>query len=187
MSLVMWNWHLQETLCEGKSRHGGVAVDRDCTLGFAASESWGRLYKALKFCSLLMKLTMTVPTLVAVCIVSIVSEENVKKNFSSYTHALPSKARLMSSTKLRQQYLHAHTFCGMKDSTLVIYSEINDTLALVCKTPCNHILLELYHPGKMLFMCLENTSIDFECHMLGTKCMLWMYAMWCKICFETSK
>ena len=69
----------------------------------------------------------------------------------------------MSGTKLRQQYLHAHTSYAMENLTTVTYSEMNDTLALVRKTPCNHILLELYHPEKISYKCSENTSMDFEC------------------------
>ena len=60
-----------------------------------------------------------------------------------------------------------------KDPTTVTYSEINDTLALLCKTLCNHILLGPYHPGK-IYKCSaykEDTSMDFECHMLCTKCI----------------
>ena len=59
-----------------------------------------------------------------------------------------------------------------KNPTTVTYSEINDTPAL---TWCNYILLEPYHPGKMLYKCLkykENTSMDFEYHMFRTKGML---------------
>ena len=32
------NWHLQETLCEGKSRQGGVDIDRHGSFVFAASD-----------------------------------------------------------------------------------------------------------------------------------------------------
>ena len=83
------------------------------------------------------------------------------ENFSSYTHALPSKPHLTwcpAPNYNSSIYMLIHPV-QWKDSTTVTYNEINDTLALVCKTPCNHILLEPYHPGKMP----------------------WMYAMWCKI------
>ena len=47
-----------------------------------------------------------------------------------------------------------------KNPTTVTCSEINDTLALVCKILCNHILLEPYHPEKISYKCSENTSMD---------------------------
>ena len=58
----MWNWHLQDTLCEVQSRQGGVTI---VLLDLLLQTRELDFKKHLKFCLIIDGFMMTVPRLVA--------------------------------------------------------------------------------------------------------------------------
>ena len=90
------------------------------------------------------------------------------KNFSSYTHALPTKGHLLS-TPNHNSSLYTLTHAMQQKDITVTLQEINNTPALV--RHWNHILncTILGIKGSQVFKVITS--------MLCTKCMLWMFSI----------
>ena len=154
-----------------KSRQGGVDVDRDCILGLAASDTQeSSLRSSWNF------LTIDETYFHSYCCICMYFSTQI--NIWSHckliwwiinTHALQRPSSLMSSTELWQPSLHPHTWYAI-ERPYNNQLQWDNTLTLVCTIPRNHIFLHCTILRRYNIAMCQNTSMNFECHILCTKC-----------------
>ena len=144
---------------------------------------------------LFMELTLAVPTLTAVETYMYTAAMWGKTCWinTSELHTCIAKQRLFSQHQITTAvYIWSYILCNGKTQHQPPIQWDNQHTYSCIRHRAITFFLNCTILGRSRIRCSKhkkNTSMDYECHMLRTKCMLWMYALWCKIArwyFETN-